>query len=447
MILSKMTAMVLGLLMFAVALGAETAAPDYAALGKAVIEELSASQFEKVEAQFDAKMTSAAPVSTMQNLWQQIITQHGPFRAVTRSSVSERGQYHVVVISAQFEKGVINFTVAFDSDGKVGGFFIYTGRLGNNHPWTPPAYVNAGSFHEMPVTVGSAPYTLSGTLTMPNGQGPFPAVALVQGSGSHDEDETIGPNKPFKDLAWGLASRGIAVLRYVKRTQQYPKIVHKPSFTVMEETVDDARAAVSLLAARPGIDPKRIYVLGHSLGGMLAPRIAQGDPQITGIILMAGNTEHLGPALVRQMKYIASLKGIAPGQGDKSIEAAEATEQQSMSPSLKPSDTVNFMGANLPGSYLLDLRSYNPAATAASLKIPMLLLQGGRDYNVTVPNDFNVWKKALTGHSNVEFRFYPTLDHLFMTGSEPPSPRDFFTSGHVSGQVIDNIAEWVKAQR
>src|SRR5262249_57372826 len=121
------------------------------------------------------------------------------------------------------------------------------------------------------------------------GAGPFPGVGLAHGSGPNDRDETIAQNKPFKDLALGLASRGIAVLRYDKRTKVYPaKMAGLAGLTVKDEVVDDAIAAASMLRSQPRIDPARVFVLGHSLGGMLVPRIAAADAKLAGVIVMAG---------------------------------------------------------------------------------------------------------------------------------------------------------------
>jgi dienelactone hydrolase len=293
---------------------------------------------------------------------------------------------------------------------------------------------------------------LPGTLSIPNGGGRYAAVVLVHGSGPQDADETIGPNKPFKDLAWGLASRKIAVLRYNKRTLE-----HAASFkdamsglTVKEETIDDARAAVALLAQQPEIDPKRIFVIGHSLGGMLAPRIAQGDPQVAGIILMAGTLNRsLGQVIVEQLKYLASLEGANPAEAQAQISAAEKAAKEIDSPELKPDATVNVLGSAIPGSYWLDLRGYDSVRLAAQLKIPILVLQGDRDFQVTVP-DYEAWKKPFAGDPRVTFKLYPGLHHLFMPseakGSALATPADYEKPGHVVEAVVSDIASWVSSQ-
>jgi uncharacterized protein len=123
----------------------------------------------------------------------------------------------------------------------------------------------------------SSPYgPLPGTLVLPKGKGPFPAVLLVAGSGANDRDETLGPNKPFRDLADGLAAAGIASLRFDKRTHVYgAQIAAKSDITLDDEVTDDALTALQQLAKQPAIDPKRVFVLGHSLGAFMAPRIGQ----------------------------------------------------------------------------------------------------------------------------------------------------------------------------
>ncbi|CAN5818315.1 hypothetical protein BH24ACI5_BH24ACI5_24340 [soil metagenome] len=134
---------------------------------------------------------------------------------------------------------------------------------------------------ESEVTVGTGQWALPATLTMPVGPGPVPAVVLVHGSGPGDRDATVGQIKQFKDLALGLASRVIAVLRYDKRTRVHANLMRElPGLTVKDETIDDAIAAVQVLRSTPGVDPNRIVVLGHSLGGMLVPRIAAAGPRL-----------------------------------------------------------------------------------------------------------------------------------------------------------------------
>jgi hypothetical protein len=426
-------------------------APDLAGTATDLTQQLIARKFDAVVSQFDQTMTTAMPVPKLAAFWDGTIAQHGAFQAITALAPPQLIQgYQVVVVTAKFQKDALNLKWVFDAKGRVAGFFVVPAEAVSK--WTPPGYAHRSSFHELPVTVGDSPWQLPGTLTLPNGDGPFPAVVLVAGSGPQDEDESIADNKPFKDIAWGLASQGIAVLRYNKRTLQYTEQLKlgDAGFTVNQETVDDARAAVSLLCARLEVDSRRIFVLGHSLGGMLAPRIAQGDPQVAGLVILAGTTRPVERALAEQVKYTSSLQGKITPAEKKQIDDAQTFAKQVESPHLTPDERLDLMGSTIPGSYFLDLRDYRPAEVAAKLAIPMLVLRGDRDYQVT-QEDFDGWKKALARSPDVTFKVYPGLFHLFMPSSSPGTglgaPADYQVPGHVIAPVIDDIAVWIKAQK
>ncbi|MGD0694395.1 MAG: alpha/beta fold hydrolase [Terriglobia bacterium] len=428
---------------------AEAGAEDFESQAKSLTQQLAARNFDSVIAHFDETMTSAMPSAKLAEFWDGLIKQVGPFQSITRTRTQQVQIYQVVLVTSKFEKTTLDVKWVFDAKSRVAGFFVLPPEP--EIPWSAPDYAKPANFHERPITVGAGRWQLPGTLTLPNGAGRFPAVVLVQGSGPHDQDESIVANKPFKDLAWGLASAKIAVLRYNKRTLQYASELKTSlaGFTVNEETVDDARAAAALLAQQPEIDPKRIFVLGHSLGGTLAPRIAQGDPQVAGLIIMAGTTRPLEKVVVEQLKYIASLNGPITPESQKQIDAAEQMAKEVESPNLAASATIDLLGSKIPGSYFLDLRDYHPAEVAAQLKIPMLILRGERDYQVTM-EDFDGWKKALAGNPRVAFKLYPGLFHLFMpsstAGTGLGSPRDYEKPSHVSEPVIRDIASWVEAQ-
>ena len=427
---------------------APASAADFEALARAIVTDLAAGHFDAVSARFTPQVAAALPGSKLAETWAAITGQAGAFKSIRSVSVSELAGYHAAVVVCAFERTDLGLRVVLDSEGRFAGLNIVPATP--PPAWTPPAYAHPDSFAEQALTVGKAPLELSGTLTMPKGKGPFPAVVLVHGSGPQDQDETIGPNKPFKDLAWGLASRGVAALRYNKRTFQYPLSFKGTQFTVEEETIEDAKSAAADLRARPGIDPGRVYVVGHSLGAMLAPRIAEEDPQVAGIVMMAGNSRPLEDLVVEQVKYQVALAGAPTPAGEKQIAAAEKTAAGMRNPDLKPGDTVSFLGIPLPGSYVLDLRRYDQMRTAAGLKIPILVLQGARDCQVRLA-DFDGWKKALAGDSRASFHLYPNLYHLFIP--VPPSdttalstPADYQAPGHVAPEVVADIAAWIEAQ-
>ena len=402
-----------------------------------------AGQFAKVEARYDDKMAAALPPGKLAAAWNGLIAQVGAFLSIEETRVDQAGEQQIVTVVCKFERADLDARVAFDPDGKLAGLFFRPHEQ-PFPPWIAPSYADPSKFTESPLPLVNGKYDLPGTLTMPKGDGPFPAVVLVHGSGPHDEDETIGPNKPLKDLAWGLASRGIAVYRYTKRTARYgTQISDDPaSLTVDDEVIRDAQAAVTLVAKQPKIDPSRVLLLGHSLGGYLGPRIANEDAQIHGLILLAAPTEPIEKLALDQLKYVASLTGIPSAQAQKEIQMAEDSVKQIESATLQHGDTITFLGTNSPASYWLDLRGYHPEAVAATLSIPILVLQGGRDYQVPQA-DFNAWKSALADKNSATIQFFPDLNHMLVTGSGPSSPQEYHKPGHVDEAIIAAIVNWV----
>ena len=198
----------------------------------------------------------------------------------------------------------INVNVTLDKAGKVEGLFMQPrgGFPGAVAPAQRPPYSKPDSFTEREVSFGAEGWKLPGTLSVPKGEGPFAAVVLVHGSGPHDRDQTIGPNKIFRDLAEGLASKGVAVLRYEKRTKVHgAKLIEVKTITVREEAIDDAVAAAALLASQPEVNPSA-WSCRHSLGGYLAPR-SPTVGKLAGYISMAGNTRPLEDLVVEQSEY------------------------------------------------------------------------------------------------------------------------------------------------
>jgi hypothetical protein len=311
--------------------------------------------------------------------------------------------------------------------------------------YQPPAYGVPSTFREQEVTVGAGTdWPLPATLTLPSGTGPFPALVLVHGSGPNDRDETLGPNKPFQDLAWGLASQRIAVLRYDKRTRVFPgKLTALPNLTVKEETTDDALAAVALLHKTEQIDQQRIFVLGHSLGGMLVPRIGLADQgNIAGFVIFGGATRPLEDEWVRQYEYIYGLTGPLTTQQKAEIDGYK--QQAAKIKKLTPADASSSARLLFVApSYWLDLQGYFPPEAALKLKQPILILQGERDYNVTM-DAFHDWQRTLERRANVTFKSYPKLDHLFLEGTGPSRPADYARPRNIPKYVVDDIATWVK---
>jgi uncharacterized protein len=384
-----------------------------------------ARNYEAFYTMFSPEMKSAITLETYSRQMDKVLALGTPESIGEPVTQMVQGS-PLVSIPVRWPAVSLDFLVSWNQDGQVQGAFLRPSAAAEPPKWTPPDYVKTGAFVEREVTVGRDRWKLPGTLTLPKGKGPFPAVVLVHGSGPHDRDQTVGGTRVFQDLAQGLASRNIAVLRYVKRTKQHPVPEAAPNMTA--ETVDDALRAVELLRDQPEIDAKQLYVLGHSQGGYMIPRILQGDEKLAGVIVMAGNVRPLEQLIVEQSEYILSLSGGGTPAQREQLEHLKKDPWKALS--------------GIPQSYRDDLKGYNPAAEAKKIDKSMLILQGERDYQVTM-KDFALWKAALESRENVTLRSYPNLNHLFVEGEGPSTPRDYQKEGHVSGRVIEDISRWI----
>jgi dienelactone hydrolase len=407
-----------------------------AAIARQALDFLLQQRFSDLRAMFDEKMSQQVTEDTLESTVAPQLNSLGGVASIGEPLIQQNQGYEVFTFPVQFEAGKFNVIFSVDAQGRIAGMFLQPGQSGAAlaAQWTRPSYSDPSRFREIHVTVGRAPWSLPGSLLMPIGTGPFPGLVLVQGSGPRDRDETIGPNRPFLDLAEGLASRGIAVLRYDKRTFVYAQqMATLPNLTVEQEVTEDARSAVALLQHQPGVNPSRIFLLGHSLGGYLAPRIAKQDAAIAGLIIMAGNARPI-PQLILEQSQALGVPAQQIEQLKKEIARFNA---------LRPgqADSERFLG--VPASYWLDLKNYDPTTVAQNLQIPMLILQGGRDYQVT-QTDYELWKSALEGKRNVTFHEYPDLNHLFMHGQGRSTPAEYEQPGHVSFEVVDQIARWIR---
>lgn len=406
--------------------------------------------FQKATANFDATMTRVMPADKCRAIIESLETKCGALQDFIGTRTETREQYTAIFVTCRFEKTILDMKIVFNARNQITGLWFLPGQA--PYTYTLPDYVRQQSFSEEEITVGTGTWKLPGTLSLPKGKGPFPAVVLVHGSGPQDRDETIGPNKTFRDLAWGLASRGIAVLRYEKRTRALPGQCKAliDSLTVKEETIDDACAAVETLMHRPRIKKDGIYVLGHSLGAVVIPRIARAGAGIAGtgiagFISMAGTARPLEDVILDQFTYISSLDGEISQEEQNYLDTIKTQVLRVKDPDLSRDVPATALPLGIPPVYWLDLRDYAPAAEAARISRPIFFLQGERDYQATT-KDFEIWKKECSSRPNAVFKLYPRLNHLFIPGEGQCTPQEYQKAGHVARIVIRDIASWIRQQ-
>ncbi len=415
-----------------------------AVAGRKALDLLLASRFQEFNQLLTTEAKALLTVEFLQNRVGGELKGFGRMEEIGRPLTEKSGGLDIVSFPVRFSNTSINVQLTINASGQVAGLHFRPPDAPLPPAWSRPSYSKPALFRERQVTVGADQWKLGGTFTFPAGKGRFPAVVLVPGPGPDDRDESMYATRMFEDIAEGLASSGIAVLRYDKRTKVYGEQMSELAFTLQQEIIEDAVRALAVIRTQPETDPKRVFALGHSLGGYAVPRIAMQDGKLAGAIILGGNARPVQDVSLAQTEFLLKAKGGASANEQKRLDQmkAEVAEIANLAPG-KDNPPV-LLG--LPSAYFLDLKNYNPAAEARRLAIPMLFLQGERDFQVTM-EDFKLWKTGLAGDKNATFRSYAVLNGLFIAGDGPPSPAEYQKPGNVAPAVVEDIAGWISAQK
>lgn len=300
------------------------------------------------------------------------------------------------------------------------------------------------AFLERTLTFPSGELKMPATLCLPADYSRrLPVVVLVHGSGPNDRDETIGPNKPFRDLAQGLAAAGIATLRYDKRTHAFREQVDPKIITLEEEVIADAVAALEYARSLPEADPQRVFLLGHSLGATMAPFIAERFPALRGAVLMAALARPIDETILDQVAYRMRVAGQSHEEIARRVGELKSAFARVRAGEADDTEMVFFASAR----YWRDLLHHDLIAALGKLRPPVLVLQGGKDYQVTKV-DYDLIQQALAAKppEQREAHLFPELNHLFMRVEGESTGAEYGRTGHVDPQVIETIAAWVKKE-
>lgn len=396
------------------------------------VARLDAGEFEAAHEELAGEARSANPSSTtLQRRWLGLTAQHGAVESiqVVTETPSENKATATLHLDCAEGETTLRFTV--DADGSITGMTTVPS-------YTAPSYADQSSFTEREFEVTAQDRPLPGTLTIPEGDGPFPGVVLVHGTGAHDRNETTGPNQPFKDLAWGLATRGIAVLRYDKRS--YVHEIAAKDWTLDYVTVDDAVAAATQLGNTDVVQSGNVFVVGHSQGGTAAPRIAERHGGLAGIGLLAGFAVSITDLLVAQnRRMLKSVNGSLSESEKEQLDQLEATMQRVQQREFEPDSQIG----NLTAAFLYSFLDYDQVATAEGLSLPTFVGQGERDWQVGMRN-YEHWMEAFPTESTTGQR-YPPLNHFFQPGTGPSLNMEYFYFDNVAESVVTDLASWLNS--
>ena len=289
-------------------------------------------------------------------------------------------------------------------------------------------------------------FPLDGKLLIPESEKPVPAVVFVHGSGSSNMDEKVMKMTPFKDIAEGLAKKGIASLRYDKRSFAHGrKMIKAGSLTVKEEVIEDAVAAANLLKNDGRIDSEKVFIIGHSMGAMLAPRIDAEGGNFRGLILMAGTLAKLEEVLFRQLDEMKNGKSkimswVASAQDKKFRKSFENLYEISDEEAKKRKYAG---GVDL--YYFKEMGLHPAEKYLENIEKPVLVMQGSGDLQVS-KKDFEGYKNLLGGKENVSFKLYEGLNHCFVPAlydDISKATKEFSVERHIGENVISDIAGWI----
>lgn len=414
---------------------------DVEAMAQKFVKDFDEQNFDALLSDFTYSddMKALFTKEAMEEVSGQIDKSYGKSTRISGVMVQQKPDFVIASIGVEFSDATLSYNVVFSYDGKLSGFNY-------NEIASIESYFGAaleGSI-ETSVSFGDENYLIEGTLSIPDtNKEKYPAVVLVHGSGPHDRDQTLYGNKPFRDIAEGLVKEGIAVLRYDKRTlthnQKYtdPDVVK--NLTIYDEVIDDALYAVSFLKQNDSIDSRNIFVIGHSLGGNQAPRIAEKSDDVAGIAVLAGNVAPIQDMILIQYEYLLGIDGSYSDKDKTQLDtikkAVELINSDKFTLDTDPNDILG-----LTPRYMMDLKDYNPVDVAKDLSRPILILQGARDYQVTV-DEFEKWSSGLGDLA--EYRLYDDLNHLFMKGEGPSVPAEYTKAGKVSEEMIGDLASWI----
>ncbi|WP_141505753.1 stalk domain-containing protein [Paenibacillus luteus] len=424
---------------------------DYAGRASSFVYQLFNSHHAKLVTTLNEQLKKSLPAQALNAISQQYPLVYGAPSKQLSAAIENNDVHTNVVMVYETDKTPLAITVRFDKAGLIDDLYFEMAAPAGQY--AKPSY-DKSNYTEKQVVVGEGEFALPGTLTVPAGEGPFPVVVLVQGSGPHDRDSTIGGTKVFKDIAAGLAAQNIAVLRYEKISREHTfKLSSQPTFSVKNESADDALRAVALLKKADKIDSSRIFVAGHSQGGYVMPIIIDNDlnNDIAGAILLSAPSENITTVLVEQQNEgLDRMKKLGlPAEMIASQEQAAEAWTSIVELIHNPDYSAEKLPANFPvppAYWWYEQRDYEPAAAAQKQTKPLLILQGENDWQVSM-KQLEGWKKALQAKPEVKFVSYPNVNHLLTEYEGLSIGMEYNTAAHVSASIINDMATWMNSKK
>lgn len=400
------------------------------------VDSFLASDFSPTLEHFNNSLWEKYDSTKVRLAWLRNVNDLGDFQQIIGVNMLRRAEGNAFLVGIEFENGQKDFKMVFDTSNLLADFRIMPHQPFHN--WQLPNYVNVSKVKIQALTI-DAQLPLLAELSLPIENENPPILVLVHGSGPNDMDETLGPNKIFKDLAYGLASKGIGVLRYNKVSfdHQSEMIRQMNQLTIDQEVTNDA---IRALALADSLTEGKVILLGHSLGGHMAPKIAaEANPD--GVIVLAGNVSPLENLIIDQFEYLMENDSTSK-INEFLINSVKWQINNLKEGNYDSSTTGSKLPFALPAVYWLSLKDYSPTQLAKNQSIPYLILNGGRDYQVTL-EEAEKWQNGNT-HPQSKTIIYPKMNHLFYAGEDLLLPAEYEKEAHLDEKVLSDMEHWIK---
>ncbi len=398
---------------------------------QAFLQALTSGDWQKLPGLIHPEYYRKADTTRWQALMATMKQRGGDFERFTYRGTTMNRRLASMTYRVRFQHDSVDCTVLVDTVNLISAFWVDDIKPVYRHPL--PSYARPRTYREITIRFGDT-LEMRGTLTLPTRVKRPPLVVVIGGTGAQDRDGTLLGSKPYRDIACGLATKGVAVFRFDKRAFSNPASIDYATITVETEVMRDVRSALALLRRRRDVDTARIVLLGHDLGGIVAPMLAAADPGIAGLVLLAAPAGRVEELAIAQLAAAAASPNL-PDDRRQALNAQIATGRRILAGQAAPTE-VFF---SLPASYYLDLAARNMRATVRGLTIPVLSVFGLHDHLIDT-RDRLVWNELIPAGRQTT-HLCTSCNHLLIPTQES-GPASMRTSGTVDEGVVKAIAGW-----
>lgn len=412
---------------------------------KEIIGNFQNGNIDIIYSQFDSNMAKLLSPVRLEPIWGQMNRNYGDFIGFGKQDTSTINGSLVTNTDLEFEKAIINFMLSFNKkNDQINGMYISEQEKKivleeKNQPL--PDYIDTTKFTEEEIIVKDI-YDLNGKVTIPKNFKNDVVFILVHGSGPQDMDGSFGKHKFLQNIAWGLSSIGYATVRYNKLTLQHGSrlVRENANITQDDEYNNSIKGAVNYVQSNNSLKDKKIILIGHSQGASAITAFSN-NKNISGLILLSGSPRKLYDIYTEQLEYIFGLEG---GLNKSEITILEEHKDKVSYYKANKSRTIakDSLPLDLNYNYLIHLDKFDPIDNLSKTSIPVLVISGGHDYQVTI-KDFELWKSGLGDNNHIKFKLIENVNHIYGETDNMSVPSDYKTFRPIAPKLFYLIDKWI----